>query len=104
MREVTDMRNNVIYNWAGHGCYGLEGMNINIVNNYYKYGPATKKASAGVRYRIAKIGLTRTESCISSINGTDTIWNAWYPKHHVWGKYFVDGNVVEGYDDVTKDN
>ena len=104
MREVTDMRNNVIYNWAGHGCYGLEGMNINIVNNYYKPGPATKKASAGVRYRIAKIGLTRTESCISSINGTDTIWNAWYPKHHVWGKYFVDGNVVEGYDDVTKDN
>jgi hypothetical protein len=44
--ERLDMRNNVIYNWAGNGCYGGEGMNVNIVNNYYKPGPATAKKSA----------------------------------------------------------
>ena len=103
-REVVDMRNNVIYNWAGHGCYGGEGMNINIVNNYYKPGPATAKASSQVKYRIAKFGVTTTSACISSVNGNDTIWNAWKPKHHLWGKYFIDGNVMEGNSAVTDDN
>ena len=41
--ELVDMRCNVFYNWAGNGCYGGEGMHINIVNNYYKPGPATQK-------------------------------------------------------------
>ena len=27
--ELLDMRNNVIYNWAGNGCYGGEGMDVN---------------------------------------------------------------------------
>ena len=39
--ELVDMRCNVFYNWAGNGCYGGEGMRVNIVNNYYKPGPAT---------------------------------------------------------------
>lgn len=39
--ERMDMRNNVIFNFGGNGCYGGEGMNVNIVNNYYKPGPAT---------------------------------------------------------------
>ena len=42
-REYVDMRNNVMYNWAGNGCYGGEGMKVNIVNNYYKPGPASKE-------------------------------------------------------------
>ena len=41
----TDMRNNVIYNWSGNGCYGAEGMYINMVNNYWKPGPATTSSS-----------------------------------------------------------
>ena len=41
--EVVDFRNCVMYNWGnGNGCYGgTGGGNINIVNNYYKAGPAT---------------------------------------------------------------
>lgn len=38
-QERTDMRNNVIYNWSGNGCYGGAAMGINIVDNYYKPGP-----------------------------------------------------------------
>ena len=41
--EIVDFRNCVMYNWgSGNGCYGgTGGGNINIVNNYYKAGPAT---------------------------------------------------------------
>lgn len=38
-QERTDMRNNVIYNWSGNGCYGGAAMGINIVDNYYKPDP-----------------------------------------------------------------
>lgn len=71
-REYVDIRNNVYYNWAGNGCYGGEGMKVNIVNNYYKPGPATPHNK--VRYRIASVGvrsknivITRKGSPISGI-------------------------------------
>lgn len=40
--ELVDIRNNVYYNYAGEGCYGGEAQKVNLVNNYYKPGPATK--------------------------------------------------------------
>lgn len=94
--EHMDMRNNVFYNWAGNGCYGGEGMKVNIVNNYYKPGPATDKASSAVRYRIAGIGIRTTEYVTNN--------PSFKPMEHVWGKYYVDGNVIVGNDAVTKDN
>ena len=98
-REYVDMRNNVFYNWAGAGCYGGEGMKVNIVNNYYKPGPATPKNSP-VGYRIAAIGIRTTTYC----TGRDGKPNVWKPMEHVWGRFYVDGNVMEGNDEVTKDN
>src|SRR5690606_517991 len=40
--DKVDYRNNVIYNWSGNSAYGGENGEYNIVNNYYKAGPATK--------------------------------------------------------------
>lgn len=97
--ERMDMRNNVIYNWAGNGCYGGEGMNVNIVNNYYKPGPATLKSSSTIQRRIAGIGIRTT-----SYTNHNTTPNSWDVMWHVWGKFYVDGNVNPNYSDVTNDN
>ena len=96
--ERMDMRNNVIYNWIDNGVYGGEGMNVNIVNNYYKPGPDTKTGAKGMR--IASPGIRTsdyTHHDTANPNDWDKMW-------HVWGKYFVDGNVNTKYSQVTEDN
>ena len=98
--ERMDLRNNVFYNWAGNGCYGGEGMNVNIVNNYYKVGPATLKRSALIQRRIAGIGIRTTEY---THHGTNKA-NEWDKMWHVWGDFYVRGNVNSVHADVTKDN
>lgn len=98
--ERMDLRNNVFYNWAGNGCYGGEGMNVNIVNNYYKVGPATLKRSALIQRRIAGIGIRTTEY---THHGTNKA-NEWDKMWHVWGDFYVRGNVNSAHADVTKDN
>ena len=62
--ERMDLRNNVMYNWAGNGCYGGEGMNVNIVNNYYKPGPATLTRSSEIQKRIAAPGIRTVDYCL----------------------------------------
>ena len=96
--ERMDMRNNVIYNFGGNGCYGGEGLNVNIVNNYYKPGPGSPTGTRGMR--IAGIGIRTTDYC----KNNDGSWNGWYPMWHVWGKYYVTGNVNTSYSQVTRDN
>ena len=92
--ERMDMRNNVIYNFGGNGCYGGEGMTVNIVNNYYKPGPGTPTDKKG--YRIAGIGI-RTQSYVDT-------YPAYAPALHLWGKYFVTGNYNTKYSSVNNDN
>ena len=96
--ERMDLRNNVIYNWGGNGCYGGEGMNVNIVNNYYKPGPGTPSGTKGMR--IAAIGIRTSEY---THHDTDKP-NEWDKMWHVWGKYYVSGNVNAKYSEVTSDN
>ena len=92
--ERMDMRNNVIYNFGGNGCYGGEGMDVNIVNNYYKPGPGSPTGTKGKR--IAGIGI-RTNSYIAT-------YPDYAPALHKWGHYYVTGNVNFKYSDVTNDN
>lgn len=81
--DTTDMRNCVIYNWGGIGCYGAEAMKVNIVNNYYKAGPATSSGNAKARICAIdkKINLSTTDD--------------FYPINNVWGKFYIDGNYVD---------
>lgn len=84
LTDLVDMRNNVIFNWGNNSAYGGEGMNINIVNNYYKPGPVTTK-----KERIFSIDKNK-------IVGTEV--------YDIWGKFYISGNVVEGSTRATNDN
>lgn len=87
--ELVDIRNNVYYNYNGNGCYGAEAMHANIVNNYYKPGPANTMGSSK-KGRIIAIDKKTDDS---------------YPKiKDVWGTFYIDGNVVDGHANATKDN
>ena len=84
LTDLTDFRNNVIYNWGHNNVYGGEGMNVNIVNNYYKPGSATL-----TKKRIVAID--------KNLNQGTEVYN-------IWGKYYIRGNVSEGNPEVTADN
>jgi hypothetical protein len=75
-KEIVDFRNNVIYNWGINSSYAGERGNHNMVNNYYKPGPATP------------------------LDKANRILNPWSP----FGKYYINGNVVEGNAAVTANN
>jgi pectate lyase len=78
---TTDYRNNVTYNWGFNSAYGGDEGSFNIINNYYKAGPATRQ---GVRNRMF---------------APDT-----RPNSDLTGKWYVTGNYVDGFPDVTADN
>jgi len=78
-REHMDMRNNVFYNWAGNGCYGGEGMCVNIVNNYYKPGPSTATKKSIVNRIFQPNADDGTQSNPAGI----------------WGSFYVDGNYFD---------
>jgi hypothetical protein len=79
--DVTDYRNNVLYNWGFNSAYGADQGGFNIVNNYYKAGPATRKE---IRNRIV---------------APDT-----RPNSDLTGKLYITGNYVDGFPEVTADN
>lgn len=88
--------NNVVYNWGGNSAYGGESGNgtpkyINMVNNYYKPGPAT---SSGVNSRILN-PWTSCDNC-AKISG--------YVGYVTPGKFYVNGNYMFGSPSVTSDN
>ena len=84
--EKVDYRNNVIYNWGMNNAYAAEGGSYNIVNNYYKYGPATGKSS---KYRIINPDADNGEN---------------HQPAGTYGKFYVNGNYVDGNPQVTADN
>jgi hypothetical protein len=93
-----DLRNNVIYNWTENGCYGGEAMTVNIVNNYYKPGPGTPTDLRGMRIAAPNI---RTSQYTHHGTARPNVWDKMW---HVWGKYYVDGNVNSKYPEVTLHN
>lgn len=86
LTDLVDFRNNVIYNWSNNSISGGEAMRINLVNNYYKPGPATPASRAE---RIFSIDKTLTPNL---------------PTTDRWGRYYITGNVVDGHTNPTTDN
>lgn len=73
--ELVDFRNNVIFNWVINNTYGGEKGRYNIVANYYKAGPASKKS---VKH----------------------ILDATQP----YGKFYMTGNVSADHENITSSN
>ncbi|MDR1341747.1 MAG: GDSL-type esterase/lipase family protein [Prevotellaceae bacterium] len=82
--EWVDFRNNVIYNWGFNSSYAGENGQHNIVNNYYKPGPATRKPAG---HRIIEVWQSKDRGGF-----------------HDFGKFYVEGNAMEGSEAVTANN
>lgn len=89
--DLTDLRNNVVYNWGGNSAYGGEnGAPVNIVNCYYVPGPATKH-----KERIYQISAKKE----GDNTGTNSL------NRPGWGTdLYVQGNIVKGSTSVSNDN
>ncbi|MFB9862830.1 pectate lyase family protein [Rufibacter immobilis] len=74
--ELVDFTNNVIYNWGQNNVYGGEKGRYNMVNNYYKAGPGTPESRK------------------------NRLVNPSQP----YGKFFVNGNYIEGFPKISTDN
>jgi hypothetical protein len=79
--------NNVLFNWVHRTVDGGDHRShFSIINNYLKPGPATPKG-AGISYRLLKPESERSKTVVDN-----------------FGKAYVAGNIVEGNEQVTKDN
>jgi len=87
-QEIVDFRNNLIYNWGYNSIYGGEEGNYNLVNNYFKPGPATREK---VKDRI----LDLTQVFYNPSINKDTLYH---------GRFFIEGNFMEGDPEITKNN
>lgn len=80
--ENVDFRNCVMFNWGNsNGCYGGPGGGqINIVNNYYKGGPATPDSKAN---RVTQVSVgDKGNSTIEKLRGMTS-------------RYYISGNTTE---------
>ncbi|NBA75335.1 polysaccharide lyase [Emticicia sp. ODNR4P] len=84
---VFNFVNNVVFNWVHRSIDGGDYRAMyNIINNYFKPGPETPKNTA-IGHRILK-----PESGRSKL------------KYLTFGRAYVDGNIMEGNERVTKNN
>lgn len=84
---IFNFVNNVVFNWSNRSIDGGDyTANYNIINNFFKPGPVTNLAEP-ISYRILK-----PESGRSKL------------PYMVYGRAFVNGNVINNNEKVTKDN
>lgn len=81
--------NNVVYNWWSRTIDGGDHKSFyNIINNHYKPGPITMELKdRPCSHRILKPEPRRDKNLPT-----------------LFGKAYVDGNIMEGYPEITKDN
>ena len=84
---IFNFTNNVVFNWVHRSTDGGDYTAMyNIINNYYKPGPLTPR-NTPIGHRILK-----PESGRSKLS------------YHVYGRAYVNGNIVDGNEKVTADN
>jgi pectate lyase len=98
MSGPFDFRNNVIFNWQHRTMDGGDETSmVNVINNYYKAGPATNENMRGVFARIEQ----------RSMYSPGSAWKEgeWYTKEaNRPGKWYVAGNVMHGNQEATNKN
>ena len=83
---IFNFVNNVVFNWVHRSIDGGDyRASFNIINNYFKPGPATPNNTVG--HRILKPEAGRSKL-----------------KYLVFGRCYVDGNIMEGHPDINKNN
>jgi hypothetical protein len=83
---IFNFVNNVVFNWVHRSIDGGDyRAQFNIINNYFQPGPATPKNNVGHR-------ILKPESGRSKL------------KEKFYGRAYVNGNIMEGYPAITKDN
>ena len=75
--EFVELANNIIFNWGHNNVYGSENGRFNLVNNYYKPGPASK--------------ITQ-------------IVDIWYSPLLTENQAFINGNYYEGNNRISQEN
>lgn len=84
---VFNFVNNVVYNWVHRSSDGGDyTAKFNMINNYYKPGPATPK-DGNIGHRILKPEAGRSKL-----------------DHKVYGRVYAEGNIMEGYPEISADN
>lgn len=75
-KERAELVNNVVYNWSSKCMYAGEDGNYNIVNNYFKPGPATSKSAS----------------------------KEFHEPYKPFSNYYISGNVMHGNSEITGNN
>jgi len=83
---IFNFVNNIVFNWVHRSIDGGDyRAQFNIINNYFQPGPSTPKNNVGHR-------ILKPESGRSKL------------KYQVYGRAYVDGNIMEGHPEITKNN
>ncbi|GAB6009766.1 BACON domain-containing protein [Dysgonomonas reticulitermitis] len=97
-----DVRNNVYYNWSGdgQGAYGGANATFNLVNSYYKAGPATNSKASRI------LSSDPTARIFAEGNHTtanpDTFNDNW--TYGIWNEFFHTLNPTEAEKQAMKMN
>jgi len=84
---IFNFANNVVFNWVHRSVDGGDyRASFNIINNYFKPGPATPRDNP-VGHRILKPEAGRSKL-----------------GYLVFGRAYVNGNIMEGYEKITANN
>ncbi len=98
MSGPFDFRYNVVFNWQHRSMDGGDETSmVNVINNYFKPGPATNDNMRSVFARIEE----------RSMYSPGSAWaeGGWYPKApNRPGKWYVAGNIMHGNKEVTDNN